>query len=1129
MKDSAHQKDGTTSGDVGYMRPTRPLGTGAYQNAAEPYVIPHERYSVGVERARGGLGRIIEAHDKQLDRTVALKELLANGGEAEARFAREALITARLQHPAIVPIYEAGRWANGKPYYAMKLVSGRSLDKVIEEKTTLNERLALLPNIIAIADAVAYAHEQKVIHRDLKPSNVMIGPFGETIVIDWGLATDLTKTNVTRAESPSPYEAATSGLTVVGTIMGTPEYMPAEQAEGKQVDERADVYAIGAILYHVLTGASPYVGRSADAVLERVIKQKLVPVNKHEPDVPGELATIVHKAMARNPADRYSTAKELAEDLKRFQTGQLVIAHKYSTFNLALRWMRQNRVPVAITGIALLVLTVLGAMSIRRIVREKDRAEAQRELAEKRSNELVLVQAKSWLDHDPTKSIAWLKTYPAEGKDWEEVHDVAADAQSRGLSRHVIINDTPYVTFSPDGRTIATGVRGAGIRIRNVATGAILTSLPHPNPIFAMKFSLDGSSLLFLERDKPVVLVWNIQDNKLRSFSGDGGAIFDAEFSPLGGTIAAVGMEQSINLWSLSTGQRRQLHGHTGIVQIVRFSPDGKVLATSGNDGTIRVWDPIEGQQKNVLTHKGDIRALTFSHDGTRIALGGMEANITVWDLGDNTTRLFVGHTKNIWKLSFSPDDKTLASCGEDATIRIWNLASSESTVLQGHTEAVYSLAFSPDGQLLSSAGQDGILRLWGVRNGQLLRQLRGHQAPIFRVVISSDGKWVASTGADMRIRLWSLPGDLGEIRPGHASLVSQLAFSRDGTLLASGALDNTVRVSDLRQRGDRVFHGHQGLISKIMFSRDNKTLISTSHDKTVRLWNLVDGSSTVMRGHENVVVDAVMSADGSVVASAGADGVICTWDLRGTGIRCLRGHTAGVRSIAFSPVTNLLVSAGSDRTLRIWSTETGSDRILENSNSFLANQVVFSPDGKLIISGNDDGTIRLWDVDSGVARILDGHHAAILGVAISSDGEVIASGSKDTTVHLWNLRTGKDVVLKGHRFPVLAVSMSPNGKFVMSGAPDDAIRWWDAATGVLLAVYRIGGDRASPVFSPDGQYFALSGMSHTVQVMRLPTFQYIPNSSRFLKSWLDNLSTAILGHDEDLYSFEQEAVGRIK
>src|SRR5215468_4825533 len=198
-----------------------------------------ERYQQVSEHARGGLGRVVRALDRRLGRTVAVKELLRHDPSNEARFMREAMITARLEHPGIVPVHEAGRWPNGDPYYVMKLVEGRTLKELISEATQLRARLALLAHVIAVADAVGYAHSQGVIHRDLKPSNVIVGAFGETIVVDWGLARDR------KQDLPEPGEdlltAAGSGIsTVSGKVVGTPAYMSPEQARGGVVDERAD-------------------------------------------------------------------------------------------------------------------------------------------------------------------------------------------------------------------------------------------------------------------------------------------------------------------------------------------------------------------------------------------------------------------------------------------------------------------------------------------------------------------------------------------------------------------------------------------------------------------------------------------------------------------------------------------------------------------------------------------------------------------------------------------------------------------------------------------------------------------------------------------------------------------------
>jgi tetratricopeptide (TPR) repeat protein len=344
-------------------------------------------YAVGEEIARGGMGRIMTARDRRLGRSVAIKELLVATGELRARFEREARITARLQHPAIVNLIEAGAWPSGELFYVMKLVSGQSLDHALEDCPTFEARLALLPHVVAAVDALAYAHDLRIIHRDLKPANVLVGKFGETVVIDWGLAKDLG--DASGAPDVGPYRKGAGGLgeTIDGSVMGTPAYMPPEQALGDAVDERADVYALGAMLYHLLAGAPPYTGTTGAMILDAVIAGPPPRLDERAPGVPPDLVTIVNKAMAHTAAERYPTAKELADDLKKFQTGQLVGAHRYSGWQLVRRWVRRHRIAVTVAAVATVLLAAVGVVSLQRIFREQARTDEQRQVAEQNRGE----------------------------------------------------------------------------------------------------------------------------------------------------------------------------------------------------------------------------------------------------------------------------------------------------------------------------------------------------------------------------------------------------------------------------------------------------------------------------------------------------------------------------------------------------------------------------------------------------------------------------------------------------------------------------------------------------------------------------------------------------------------------
>ena len=334
--------------------------------------VPGDRYEAADEISHGGMGRVRVAHDRKLDRMVALKQLLDDTPRARARFDREAKITARLQHPAIIPIYDATLSGGSAPSYSMRLVAGRSLAELIRQTTSLEDRLALLPNVIAVADAIAYAHSKSIIHRDLKPLNVLVGDFGETVVIDWGLAKDLTRLDdLLDAGDAGDADDATYPVdaTATGAVLGTPVYMSPEQARGAPVDERTDVYALGAILYHVLTAQRPH-GASRTAPARDTPSAR--PEARVMRGVPPELVAVVNKAMATVPAARYPTARELATDLHRFQTGQIVSAHRYGAVMLGRRFVRKYRAAVVAGALSLGALAIGGVVSVHRIQAERD-------------------------------------------------------------------------------------------------------------------------------------------------------------------------------------------------------------------------------------------------------------------------------------------------------------------------------------------------------------------------------------------------------------------------------------------------------------------------------------------------------------------------------------------------------------------------------------------------------------------------------------------------------------------------------------------------------------------------------------------------------------------------------------
>jgi WD40 repeat protein len=1032
--------------------------------------VPFTAYTVDKEIGRGGLGRISRAVDTRLGRTVAVKELQRATTHAEARFVREALITARLEHPAIVPVHEAGRWPTGQPFYAMKLVSGQTLAQLIRATDSLPARLALLPSVIAVAEAMAYAHSKGVIHRDLKPANVIVGQFGETVVVDWGLAKDL------RAEEQDAPEAEDdTGGTVVGAVLGTPSYMPPEQARGEPVDERADVYALGAILYELLCGVAPYHevssgSTSARPVLEAVIDRPAVAVEARQAGVPRDLAAIVAKAMARAPADRYPTAKELAADLTRFQTGQLVGAHEYSSLALVQRWLLRNRLPVAISAVALVVLVAAGVVGVWRILHARRAAEAAQSLAEQRSaeaqaartqvevrkDELVLLQARALLDRDPTTSLAWLQQIPVTAPLWAEARAIAVEATSRGFARHVWRHARHPTTarFSPDGRFLVSCGMDEKVPVYDFVAGTTRTLTVPGRTAFDVAFAADGD--LVTASDDGTILLWpaaslaGAHAEPRRIAAGAGNRPFITVSSD-GRKIATAGWEATaVRVVDVATGAVQTLAGSTADARDILFSPDGQTLAMVSIDKVLHVWDPMhaagralassdvtsrivfaQGGAQVLAAELGGIRewtvatgasrvlplpkqryiAVAAAPDGATIAAAGFEGPVHLYDVASGEVMTLYGHEGMVTDLDFSPDGRLLVSAAQDHTVRVWQLPERRDRILGRVAGAAFFPTFAPDGAHVAAGASDGRVHIWDVASGAE-RVLSGHTKAVSDVAYAPDGAILASQGRDQTVRLWDLATGASRVVATTAPWTDfgRLVFSKDGHRLACSLDLDTLAILDVAS-GARVctFAGH-GFNLAHAFSPDSAEIAFTA-DHEVRLGELATCGSRPLYAHDvdKSAYAVVFSPDGRELASASDDGTIGLYDLGAGTLRRLTGHDMDVYAIAFAPDGRTLASGSFDKTVRLWDLATGAARELRG-HELIVVQVLFAQGGRVVASTGLDHTIRLWDVASGAGSVLRGHHEKIQGIALSPDGTLLASGSNDGTVRLWPVDAKQDL-----------------------------------------------------------------------------------------------------------------------
>jgi eukaryotic-like serine/threonine-protein kinase len=979
---------------------------------ADPVSTRFGDYELLEEIARGGMGVVYKARQTRLNRIVAIKMILAGPWATRdfvRRFRVEAGAAAALQHPNIVAIHDVGVH-DGRHFFSMDYIEGRSLTELVGTRPLPALRAARCVKIIA--EAIHYAHEQGVLHRDLKPSNVLMDENDQPHVTDFGLAKRLD---------------GNSSLTVTGHLLGSPNFMPPEQALGHRgkAGRQSDVYGLGAILYFLLTARPPFLAESLEETVARVLDDEPVSPRLLNPGVPRDLETICMKCLEKEPARRYRTALDVADELERFCGNESILGRPVTRPERVWRWcLRKPALAAALASVAVLLgIVALGSpIAAYRLDRARQAEEAIRLRAEQNLYLVKLNLAQQAWEENHLERVRQLLDetagYPDRGFEWYYWQGQLR-TEFRTLRGH--IEEVCAAAITPDGSLSVTAGANRIAKMWETKSGRELRGLPgHKAGILTVAISLDGSRMITAGIDKMVKL-WDLSTHsELQTFRGHGGVIQACAFFPDGRRFITGSRDGTAKIWEAGREDSLlTLEGHTNTVMSVAVSPDGRHVATASIDRTARLWDASNGRELRIFQgHTGDVRSVDFSANGDRLLTAGMDGTARVWKLGphlDEEPLVIVRALDAITCAVFSANGSTIFTANSDNRIREWDAETGKlRRVLTGHTGWIRSLAITTDGQHLVSASADATAKIWDTHSPGSPLTLGGHEERVLAVAFPAEGPWLLTGSLDGSAKRWSASsGDLRMELASHGRTVSSMAFSPDGQWMLTGSQDGSAMLRSMATGETTELKSLGAWISAVGFSPDGRRILIGRADGTASVWSRDPNARRVLiAGHAGVIHASVLSRDGQWILTGSSDGTARLWEA-GTGKlrQTLEGAGSAVRSAAFSPDGRRVVTGHADGVARVWEVPGGILRLNLERHRGDVFSVAFSPDGRRIVTGSSDYTAKLWDADLGKEVLtFTGHSRAIRSVAFSPDGHWIATGSEDLTARVWEAATPEQV-----------------------------------------------------------------------------------------------------------------------
>ncbi|MCC6622644.1 MAG: protein kinase [Deltaproteobacteria bacterium] len=952
--------------------PSRPAWSlpGHAPPGAEPAPAPEtdgERFEPRAELGSGGMGRVRLARDRWLGRLIAVKEPVT---ERDARrLWREALITARLEHPGVVPIYDLGLGQDGVPWYAMRVVRGRSLAEILRDASALEERLRLLRPLLAACEAIGYAHDQGVVHRDLKPANLMIGAFGEMQVIDWGLAASA---DVPDADFGSA---------------GTLGYMAPEQARGEPVDARSDVWSLGAVLFEIVTGTAIRSHVADDQLLAAARTGERRPL----PDgASPELAAIIQRATAFEPAHRYRDAKALADDLARYLDGRRVEAHRYSTRELLRRLLRAWRVPLVVLAASLAVLATLVVIGVVRIAEERDGARANLALSRVREAQQALRDER----HGDAERLGSLALATPDALVLAEARGVLA-AVGRGHPERDELFTPPCApadvapgrALCRDKRTLTSWHEGRRRFGRELASRAALF--------------IDGGRAIAVLGDQSIEVIDADDGATRQTFPIPCPTAFGMRFEPTADRRSALTWHNHCAA-VVGAGGVTPLPDHPcapGNLSVLAASPDLSRFAGACNDGALVLIGPGRSPQRLAAGFGSDrdppmLTALSFVSPEVLIA-GAADGTLEEVTLQPHLARRHLpaqhGMVRHITVAPLAGVALVFADASAPLVIHLERRTTLVRLPSQGRIDVS---AIDDQGRLLMATrrGDGGMVERWQL--GGLLPRRLPFPDGVTAVAASADGRWLA-VGDGAELALVDHTRRVVATREWQGSIIKTLGFDQRGRLVAHALGEMSVRAfaptaADALSALPNL-RAPASIWRRVALLADGSAVATNYRNEQYRLHHDRDFE---LIGRERLV-DLVASGDGRDLATLDEAGVVrCARDFANTRSLGVCARVDEGRALALDEHAVIVVAPQAVRRFArpIGSVpgEPGEETVHLAPDADLTSVALRDP---FIAAGSRDGAVWLWrGTATEPLAIVRDHDQRVDSLAFSGDG-LVAGG----------------------------------------------------------------------------------------------------------------------------------------